>query len=253
MKYSKLLNLKVSKLCLGTHQFFDKKKNVDSLEAKKILYYALNQNINFFDTADEYGNTKCEEFIGNYFYKKKNIVIASKVGQLINFSKDKLQSSIDNSLKRLRRESIDIYYFHSGTNNQFFNDDFWELMHCNVKNGKIKNLGLSIKSSYIKNNDFKQIKACKKYNIKILNLMFNPLFTNGEKIFNFCKLNNINLISRVPFAKGQIFKETKSKVLSDESMNKIAKNSLKWIDSLKSFKSIVFGVSNLNQLKGILK
>ena len=76
LKKSKLKNIdiKVSSLCLGTHNFFSEKLKKKK-DIEKILDVSLNNNINFFDTADSYTNGKVEKLLGNYFkfnhYKDK--------------------------------------------------------------------------------------------------------------------------------------------------------------------------------------
>ena len=205
-------NLKISKLCLGSYQFFDPKKKMTKQEIKKILFYAIDKGINFIDTADEYGNGECEKFLGK-FIKENNlkIIIATKVGQLSNFNTSRLQFEIDDSIKRLRLEALDICYFHSGTNKNFFNDNFWEIIQKNIKCGKIKNAGLSFKSSYVNMNDFSQIKNMPKFKINILNIIYNPLFDKAEKIFSYCSQKKIKIISRVPLDKVSVF-EYKNKI-----------------------------------------
>ena len=248
-------NLKISKLCLGTHQFFDPKKKMTKEEIKKILFYAVDNGINFIDTADAYGNGECEKFLGK-FIKENNlkIIVATKVGQLSNFNVSRLQSEVDGSLRRLRLEALDICYFHSGTNKNFFNDNFWEIIQKNIKCGKIKNAGLSFKSSYINKIDFSQIKSMHHFKINILNIIYNPLFYRAEKIFPYCSQKNIKIISRVPFDKGAVFeyknKNYIEKKLKEKNIN--GKKIINWIKKNKHIQSIVFGVSKINQIKELI-
>lgn len=265
MKKSKLKNIdvKVSSLCLGTHNFFSQKlKNENDI--KKILDLSLENNINFFDTADSYTNGKVERLLGNYFkfnsYKDK-VVIATKIGPLIDFNPKFLQKSIDDSLRRLKVDCLDICYFHSGENKHFFNEDYWNILNKNLKN-KIKALGLSIKSSLIHNDDIKQIEYCDNYNVSVINLLYNPLFPHAEKFFNKIKKKKLDLITRVPFAKGALFsykknaqdsftakdiKKAKSKILKIRKKN-ISHKILQWVKKNSNCKSIVLGSSSIDQI-----
>lgn len=249
---------KLSVYTLGTYQFYDKEK-LQKSEIQKIIFKSVDRGINLIDTADSYGEGKCEAIIGNILKDNNlsNVGIATKIGQLSNFKISQIQNNIDNSLRRLKKEYLDICYFHSGNNTDFFNDDYWNIMNKNLENGKIKKLGLSLKTAYLKKNNFEQIKKSKKYNITVINLMFNPIICNGNLIFNFCKKNNLDIIGRSPFLGGDIFREKYRKIvqkklkINDEK--KYIKNILKWIKSHKSIKSIVFGVRSLEQLKLFLK
>lgn len=258
MQKQNINNLKVSKLCLGTHQFFDMNKNMNLREIKKIIFYAFDNGINFLDTADSYGNGKCEQLIGKIVSQNKlKIVVATKIGQKSNFKVSEIQKDIDNSLKRLNLDALDICYFHSGNNNQFDNLKYWEVISKNIKNGKIKNFGLSIKSSLIRQENFFQIKNMKENNINILNIIYNPLFDNAKKIFPYCSRNKIVLVSRVPFDKGRVFLK-KNKKIVDKKLDeknikfKSTKDIIRWSIKDTPFKSVVFGVSSLSQLKSLL-
>ncbi len=265
MKFSKLKKIpnKVSTLCLGTHNFFKDKLN-NRRVIEKFLNTATDSNINFFDTADSYANGNAEKILGQYIKKNnlKKITIATKIGPLINFNPNLLQKSIDESLKRLNTECIDICYFHSGENKNFFNDDYWNIMNKNLNN-KIKVLGLSLKSSLLHKSDTSQIESCKKYNISLVNLLFNPLFSQTQnKFFKMIKKNNLDLITRVPFAKGALFlnENAQSKDFTSKDLkkafsliSKIKRKSvnlkiLEWVKKNSNCKSIVLGCSSNSQI-----
>ena len=81
-------------------------------------------------------------------------------------NKKDVEVQLTSSLKNLGTDYIDIYYFHSGENKEFFYEKIWEYLNSEVNNGKIKKLGLSLKHDLVKINDLDQLKSCKKFNIK---------------------------------------------------------------------------------------
>ena len=135
MKYRKLGNtdIDVSVICLGTMTFGE--QNSQS-EAFQQMDYALDRGINFFDTAELYAVMprketygKTEEIIGNWFKQRKNrdkIILASKVASkseddlhwirdgshTLGFVRKNMDLAIDNSLKRLKTDYIDLYQLH---------------------------------------------------------------------------------------------------------------------------------------------
>ena len=228
---------------------------------------SVSYGYNFFDTAESYSDGLCERVLGEFLIKNKHkkLIIATKIGPSINFSPKKLQLSIDNCLKRLKVDVLDICYFHSGSNKKFLNDDFWNIMNKNL-NQKIKVLGLSLQSKYLHDKDFIQIKNCKKYNISLVNLLFNPVFPQAEnKFFSILKENKLDLITRVPFARGVLFKNDikfkkneLTKVNITEAFNRIKKfkiyknmnlNILNWVQKKSKCKSIVLGCSSIKHIK----
>jgi len=184
MKYTTLptTDIKVSKICLGTMTFGEQNTEEDGHAQ---LNYAVEQGINFIDTAELYSvpNARAETYgsteriIGNWLKqhgKRDDVVIASKIAGPAEFSKHirtggyakyELEDAIHKSLTRLQTDYIDLYQLHwpeRPTN--FFGqlgythqkDDQWEdnfqqiLEDLNgfVKAGKIRHIGLSNETPY---------------------------------------------------------------------------------------------------------
>src|SRR5690606_21219657 len=94
--------------------------NVDDNTSIKALNKSFDIGINFYDTADFYGFGHSEELIGKVFGNKEDIIIATKVGHrventsiVLDYSKSHIIQSCDESLRRLKRDKIDYYQFHS--------------------------------------------------------------------------------------------------------------------------------------------
>ena len=130
MKFKKLggTDLKVSLICLGTMTWGEQNTQEEGFEQ---MDYALEQGINFFDTAELYAIPpkaktygKTEEIIGNWFIqskKREKIILATKmVGPGVewirngggNYTEKNMTLAIDGSLKRLQTDYIDLYQLH---------------------------------------------------------------------------------------------------------------------------------------------
>ncbi|WP_299375797.1 NADP(H)-dependent aldo-keto reductase [uncultured Kiloniella sp.] len=179
MKYTKLgrTDLKVSEICLGTMTWGEQNTQDEAFEQ---MDYALGKGINFFDTAEiyavppkaeTYGRT--EEIIGNWFQERGNrdkVVLASKVagpsaaqtyirGEIARFNRKHIVEALDNSLKRLKTDYIDLYQLHwPDRNTNIFGqlgfehrdqeqitqpEETLSVLDDLVKAGKIRNVGLS--------------------------------------------------------------------------------------------------------------
>ena len=182
MNYRKLGNtdLKVSTICLGTMTWGE--QNTQD-EGFKQMDYALDQGINFFDTAELYAIPprketygKTEEIIGNWFKKKNNrskVILATKIsGPGLNwirgggnqYDKKNLNEAVNQSLKRLQTDYIDLYQLHwpERKSNYFGklgyehkDDNKWNnfediLISLNeiIKSGKINYVGLSNETAW---------------------------------------------------------------------------------------------------------
>ena len=183
MKYRKLGNteLNVSVICLGTMTFGEQNSQKDGFDQ---MNYAVERGINFFDTAELYAVMprketygKTEEIIGNWFKEKNNrqeIILASKVAskaendlswiregsEKLGFDKKNINTAIDDSLRRLQTDYIDLYQLHwperkipkFGKLDFEYdpNDNEWtqieevlETLNDLIKIGKIRYIGLS--------------------------------------------------------------------------------------------------------------
>ena len=169
-------NIKVSKICLGTMTF----GNQNSVEeSEEQMDYAIENGVNFFDTAElypvpaspeRYADT--EKIIGNWMNKRSNrekIVLATKIAgpgdytkhiRTTGFSKKSLVEAVDGSLKRLKTDYIDLYQLHwperltntfgqrgfKYVENDSWHENFEEILNSLKKLillGKIRQVGLS--------------------------------------------------------------------------------------------------------------
>ena len=130
MKYTKLPNteIKVSKICLGTMTWGNQNTPEEAFEQ---MDYALEQGVNFFDTAELYPvpatpqtYADTERIIGNWFQKtgnRENVVLASKIAgggdytkhiRTGGFTKQNITDAIEGSLQRLQTDYLDLYQLH---------------------------------------------------------------------------------------------------------------------------------------------
>ncbi len=118
----------------------------------KALKKAYDLGINFYDTADFYGLGHSEELIGKTFSDNKDVIIATKVGHRLaednsiklDYSKDHILKACEESLRRLKRETIDYYQLHSAKLEHLRSGDCIEAMQQLKKEGKIKYWGISL-------------------------------------------------------------------------------------------------------------
>ncbi len=144
--------LKVSRFCLGTMTFGGQTSESDSI---RMVDYALDQGVNFFDTADGYTNGLSEQFLGKALEgKRENAVIATKVtnptGPLPNQSgqgRKHILQNLERSLRSLRTDYIDLYYLHHPDPVTPV-EEVIETMTNLVRSGKIRYYGLSNYSTW---------------------------------------------------------------------------------------------------------
>jgi aryl-alcohol dehydrogenase-like predicted oxidoreductase len=125
--------------------------DADDDVSAKAVYAALDAGINFFDTADIYGLGHSEELLGKLIGSKKEIIIATKGGNVsrneqftVDYTKQHILSACEASLKRLKRETIDYYQLHSARISHLQNGECIEAMNQLQQEGKIQFWGISL-------------------------------------------------------------------------------------------------------------
>jgi aryl-alcohol dehydrogenase-like predicted oxidoreductase len=141
--------IEVSAVCLGT-MMFGADGNPDHDDCVRIIHAALDQGINFVDTADAYGDGESEQIVGKALQRRRDeVVLATKVhfpmGQGRNRggnSRRWIVAEVDESLRRLRTDWIDLYQVHRPDHSTDIEETLWVLTDL-VRQGKIRAFGCS--------------------------------------------------------------------------------------------------------------
>jgi aryl-alcohol dehydrogenase-like predicted oxidoreductase len=156
MEYTQLgrSGLSVSRICLGTMNFGPQTPEDDAVA---IMDSAHDSGINFFDTANVYGQDKgrgaTEQILGRYFAqggdRREKTVLATKVyGDMTDYPNNgklsalNIRRALDASLKRLQTDYIDLYQFHHVDRNTPW-DEIWQAIDVAITQGKILYAGSS--------------------------------------------------------------------------------------------------------------
>lgn len=212
MKYRVLGNtgLQVSTIGVGTWQFGGEwAHEYTQPEVDAILDCAAEQGMNLIDTAECYGDHLSERFIGDYLsrHDRNRWIVATKFGhQFEGFNQRSWQletaqvrQQLELSLKALRADTIDLYQFHSGSDEDFQNPGLWEMLHRQQQQGKIRHLGISISSK----SGPLQAQQARVVGAEVLQLLYNRLDRRAEQLFLPCaRRDNLGVLSRVPLASG---------------------------------------------------
>jgi 1-deoxyxylulose-5-phosphate synthase len=156
MNYTNLgkAGLKVSRICLGcmTYGLKERKWGLDEEQSRPFIKRALDLGLNFFDTANMYGNGASEEVTGRAlrdFAKRDEVVIATKVYFPMRpdvngrgLSRKAIMTEIDNSLRRLGTDYVDLYQIHRWDYETPIEETL-EALHDVVKAGKTRYIGAS--------------------------------------------------------------------------------------------------------------
>jgi aryl-alcohol dehydrogenase-like predicted oxidoreductase len=206
MNYRELGNtgIKISEVSFGTWAIGGAWGKTNDTEALKSLEYAMEQGVNFFDTADVYGDGHSEELLAKATKGRKDqIYIATKFcrqGDIFdpqNYSYEKVSSYCENSLRRLNREAIDLYQIHCPATEILKDGKVFEVLDRLQQEGKIRHYGVSVET-------VEEGLICLEYpNVKSLQIIFNMFRQKPlEKLIPSAYEKGVGLLVRLPLASG---------------------------------------------------
>ena len=145
MELRSIGSLHVSVVGLGCNNFG---MRIDAAATDRVVAAALDAGINFFDTADIYGATKSEEYLGRALARRRDqAIIATKFGMAVDEQRrgarpEYIRRAAEDSLKRLGTDHIDLYQLHQPDKEVPVADTLGALNEL-VKAGKVKEIGCS--------------------------------------------------------------------------------------------------------------
>ena len=208
MKFREFSNLgwRVSEIGLGCWAIGADWGNVSLEDAREVLKTSLDQGVNFYDTADVYGDGRSEQLVSELIKStSERLYVATKAGRRLNphtadgYNLLNIESFIDRSLKNLSVECIDLLQLHCPPTETYSKKETYEMLDEIVTKGKIANYGISVET-------VSQAQEALKYpNIKSIQIIFNIFRQKpSEVFFKEAREKNVAIIVRVPLASGML-------------------------------------------------
>ncbi len=180
----------------------------------RALIKARDLGVNLFDTALAYGAGHSEELIARAFGASREVIIASKVppknyiwpapkGLPLAevFPKQYVLSCLDQSLKNLGRETVDVYQFHVWNDEWASHTEWLETVREMRSSGKARTVGISINDHQPAN----VLKALDSELIDSVQVVYNIFEQSPEdELFPYCRRHDIGVLARVPFDEGSL-------------------------------------------------
>ena len=195
----------ITEVGLGTWQVGGKWGSTFSHEnADKILNTAIDNGINFIDTADVYGDGESEKAVGRVVRSRsERIYVATKCGRQLNphvdaaYQPDVLRKFVEASLKNTGLETLDLIQLHCPPTETYYRPEIFGLFDTLKKEGKILNMGVSVERVE------EAHKAIEYENVTSVQIIFNMMrMRPAEYFFAEAAKRNVGILARVPLASG---------------------------------------------------
>ena len=207
MQYRELgrTGFKVSTVSFGSWAIGGTWGPVKDDESLTALHKAVELGVNFFDTADVYGDGHSEHLLAQLKRDHKDIYITTKAGRRLNphtaegYNRENLEAFIERSLKNLNADAIDLLQLHCPPPEVYYMPEIFGMMDDFVREGKIRYYGVSVEKVE------EALKAIEFPNVQSIQIIFN-MFRHrpSELFFEQAKKRKIGILARVPLASGML-------------------------------------------------
>jgi aryl-alcohol dehydrogenase-like predicted oxidoreductase len=208
MKYRELgrTGWKVSEISFGAWAIGGAWGNVDDKESLAALHAALDGGVNFFDTADVYGDGHSERLMAKLKKERKEqFYITTKAGRRLpkqtpeGYNRENLTGWIERSLRNLETDTIDLLQLHCPHPDVYYRPEVFGILDDLVKAGKIRHYGVSVEKVE------EALKAIEFPGVQTVQIIFNMFRQRpAELFFPEAKRRKVGILSRVPLASGML-------------------------------------------------
>jgi len=178
--------------------------SVDDNDSYAALQKAVDLGVNFFDTADGYGDGRSERLLRRLRQERgEQIVVATKVGRRLEphvasgYNRENLTAFVERSLENLGVEALDLLQLHCPPTEVFYMPEVFGILDDLVGAGKLRYYGVSVEKVE------EALKAIEYPNVHTVQIIFNIFRQRpAELFFQEAQLRKIGILARVPLASG---------------------------------------------------
>ncbi len=195
---------KVSEISFGAWAIGGAWGEVDDRESLATLHRAADLGVNFYDTADVYGDGRSERLLAQLKRERsEEIIIATKAGRRLDphlasgYNRENLSAFIERSLKNLETGALDLLQLHCPPTDVYYNPELFAALDDFVRQGKIRNYGVSVERVE------EALSAIEYPGVQTVQIIFNIFRQRpAERFFGEAKKRGVGILARVPLASG---------------------------------------------------
>jgi len=207
MKYRELgrTGWNISALSFGAWAIGGTWGQVEDAESLAALDHAVEMGVNFFDTADVYGEGRSERLLAQLRSRHPDIHIATKAGRRLElhtaagYNRENLTAFVERSLKNLNAESLDLLQLHCPPTQVYYMPDVFGVLDDLMQAGKIRYYGVSVEKVE------EALKAIEYPNVQSVQIIFNMFRQRPAGLFfEQAAKRKVGILARVPLASGML-------------------------------------------------
>ena len=246
---------KVSAISFGAWAIGGTWGPVQDDESMAALHRAVELGVNFFDTADVYGDGRSEKLLAQLKKDhKEEILIATKAGRRLNphnaegYNRENLTAFVERSLRNLDTEILDLLQLHCPPTGAYYMPEVFDVMDDLVKQGKIRYYGVSVERVE------EALKAIEYPDVQTIQIIFN-MFRHrpSELFFEQARKRKVGILARVPLASGLLTGKMKPDSAFDSDDHRAFNRHGEAFDRGETFSGVDYetGLKAVQELKAI--
>jgi aryl-alcohol dehydrogenase-like predicted oxidoreductase len=195
--------LEVSEISFGTWAIGGDWGAVPEGDALAAVQLAVDAGVNLFDTADVYGRGRSEELLGRAVGNRPDVLVATKfcrwddVADPASYGEKRVRGYCEASLRRLRREAIDVYQVHSPPTEVIERGEVFDVLRTLQREGKVRSFGVSVETAA------QGRVALEHEGVTVLQVIFNIFRQNlVDELFPQVEAAGAGVLARIPLASG---------------------------------------------------
>jgi aryl-alcohol dehydrogenase-like predicted oxidoreductase len=197
---------KVSEISFGAWAIGGTWGEVDDRESLAALHRAADLGVNFFDTADVYGDGRSERLLAQLKRERgEKIIIATKAGRRLDphvasgYTAENLTAFVERSLRNLEVDALDLVQLHCPPTEVYYRPELFEALDDLVRQGKIRFYGVSVEKVE------EALKAIEYAGVQTVQIIFNIFRQRpADLFFAEAKKRQVGIIARLPLSSGML-------------------------------------------------
>ena len=208
MNYRELGNTgwRVSSVSFGAWAIGSAWGEVDPDESLRALHEAVDLGVNFFDTADVYGDGHSERLLAQLKRERvEEIIVATKAGRRLDphvaagYNAANLTAFVERSLQNLNTEALDLLQLHCPPADVYYRPDVFDALDDLVRQGKVRNYGVSVERVE------HALKAIEFPNVRSVQIIFNIFRQRpADLFFKEAAKRKVGILARLPLSSGML-------------------------------------------------
>jgi aryl-alcohol dehydrogenase-like predicted oxidoreductase len=229
---------------------------VDSNDSLRALHRAVDLGVNFFDTADVYGDGQSERLLSQLKSERsEEIIIATKAGRRLNphvadgYNFENLSGFVERSLRNLKAEALDLLQLHCPPTDVYYRPDVFESLDKLVDQGKIRYYGVSVARVE------EALKAIEYPNVQTVQIIFNIFRQRpSDLFFTEAQRRRVGILARLPLSSGMLTGKFTAQTLFDREDHRAFNRHGEEFDRGETFSGVDYetGLKAVEELRALV-